>query len=324
MSKYILRRLIMTIPTLVVISMIIFVVLRVIPGNIVATMLGGGGGGGGEGVQMVDPAAIEKLMSDLKLDRPLYEQYFHWARGIVTGNLGDSFFRGQQVSEMLRNHGPVTLQISIMAIALSWIVGLPIGILSAARQDSLLDYSTRLFVVLFLAIPSFWLAALIVLFGVLIFEYYPPLFYSHIWDDPGANLAKTTAPAIVIGLGMAAMIARMARSSILEVLREDYVRTAMAKGLGSRVVMWRHVIKNALLPVITIAGIMMGFTLGGSVAVEYAFAINGLGVTMLTAIIDKDFNVVQNLVMIYAAAFVLINLLIDLSYAWADPRIRYE
>ena len=242
----------------------------------------------------------------------------------MTGDLGDSFFRGQQVSEMLRNHGPVTLQISIMAILISWVVGLPIGILSAARQDSWMDYSTRLFVVLFLAIPSFWLAALIVLFGVLIFEYYPPLFYSHIWDDPGGNLAKTTAPAIVIGLGMAAMIARMARSSILEVLREDYVRTAMAKGLASRVVMWRHVIKNALLPVITIAGIMMGFTLGGSVAVEYAFAINGLGVTMLTAIIDKDFNVVQNLVMIYASAFVLINLLIDLSYAWADPRIRYE
>lgn len=324
MSKYILRRLIMTIPTLVVISMIIFVVLRVIPGNIVATMFGGAGGGGGEGVQMVDPAAIEKLMADLRLDRPLYEQYFYWASGIVTGDLGDSFFRGQKVSEMLKNHGPVTLQISIMAIVISWIVGLPIGILSAARQDSIMDYSTRLFVVLFLAIPSFWLAALIVLFGVMIFEYYPPLFYSHIWDDPGANLAKTTAPAIVIGLGMAAMIARMARSSILEVLREDYVRTAMAKGLASRVVMWRHVIKNALLPVITIAGIMMGFTLGGSVAVEYAFAINGLGVTMLTAIIDKDFNVVQNLVMIYAAAFVIINLLIDLSYAWADPRIRYE
>ena len=324
MSKYILRRLLMTIPTLVVISVVIFIVLRVIPGNIIATMLGGGGGGGGEGVQMVDPAVIERLMSDLKLDRPLYEQYFYWARGILTGDLGNSFFRGQQVSEMLRNHGPVTLQISFMAIIISWIVGLPIGILSAARQDSILDYSTRLFVVLFLAIPSFWLAALIVLFGVLIFDYYPPLFYSHIWDDPGANLAKTTAPAIVIGLGMAAMIARMARSSILEVLREDYVRTAMAKGLAGRVVMWRHAIKNALLPVITIAGIMMGFTLGGSVAVEYAFAINGLGVTMLTAIIDKDFNVVQNLVMIYAAAFVFINLLIDLSYAWADPRIRYE
>lgn len=322
MAKYIVRRLIMTIPTLLVITIIIFVVLRVIPGNIVATMFGGTGGG--EGMQMVDPAVIEKLMSDLKLDQPLYVQYAAWMKGLLTGDLGNSFFRGQRVSEIIIRQGPVTLQISIMAIALSWIVGLPIGILSASKQDSIADYTSRIFVVLFLAIPSFWLASLIVLMTVSVFEWYPPLFYVHIWDDPIGNLSKTVAPAIVIGLGMAAIIARMSRSTILEVLREDYVRTAMAKGLAGRVVMWRHVIKNALLPVITISGIMMGFTLGGSVAVELAFSINGLGQTMLTAIIDKDFNVVQNLVLLYAVAFVFINLLIDLSYAWADPRIHYQ
>ena len=312
----------MTIPTLLVITIIIFVVLRVIPGNIVATMFGGTGGG--EGMQMVDPAVIEKLMSDLKLDQPLYVQYAAWMKGLLTGDLGNSFFRGQRVSEIIIRQGPVTLQISIMAIALSWIVGLPIGILSASKQDSIADYTSRIFVVLFLAIPSFWLASLIVLMTVSVFEWYPPLFYVHIWDDPIGNLSKTVAPAIVIGLGMAAIIARMSRSTILEVLREDYVRTAMAKGLAGRAVMWRHVIKNALLPVITISGIMMGFTLGGSVAVELAFSINGLGQTMLTAIIDKDFNVVQNLVLLYAVAFVFINLMIDLSYAWADPRIHYQ
>jgi peptide/nickel transport system permease protein len=322
MGKYILRRLLMTIPTIIIITVIIFVVLRIIPGSIVATMFGGTGGG--EGMQMVDPAAIEKLMSDLKLDQPLYVQYSHWIKGLVTGDMGNSFFRGQRVSEIIFRQGPVTLQIAIMAIALSWIIGLPVGILSASKQDSFADYSSRIFVVLFLAIPSFWLASLIVLATVSIFEWYPPLFYVHIWDDPIGNLSKTIAPAIVLGLGMAAMIARMSRSTILEVLREDYVRTATAKGLSSRVIMWRHVIKNALLPVITISGIMMGFTLGGSVAVELAFSINGLGLTMLTAIVDKDFNVVQNLVLIYAVAFVFINLLIDLSYAWADPRIHYQ
>jgi len=275
-------------------------------------------------MQMVDPAAIEKLMSDLKLDQPLYVQYSHWIKGLLTGDMGNSFFRGQKVSEIIFRQGPVTLQIAIMAIALSWIIGLPVGILSASKQDSFADYASRIFVVLFLAIPSFWLASLIVLATVSIFEWYPPLFYVHIWDNPIGNLSKTIAPAIVLGLGMAAMIARMSRSTILEVLREDYIRTAMAKGLSSRLIMWRHVIKNALLPVITISGIMMGFTLGGSVAVELAFSINGLGLTMLTAIVDKDFNVVQNLVLIYAVAFVFINLLIDLSYAWADPRIHYQ
>jgi len=312
----------MTVPTIIIITVIIFVVLRIIPGNIVATMFGGTGGG--EGMQMVDPAAIEKLMSDLKLDQPLYVQYSHWIKGLLTGDMGNSFFRGQKVSEIIFRQGPVTLQIAIMAIALSWIIGLPVGILSASKQDSFADYASRIFVVLFLAIPSFWLASLIVLATVSIFEWYPPLFYVHIWDNPIGNLSKTIAPAIVLGLGMAAMIARMSRSTILEVLREDYIRTAMAKGLSSRLIMWRHVIKNALLPVITISGIMMGFTLGGSVAVELAFSINGLGLTMLTAIVDKDFNVVQNLVLIYAVAFVFINLLIDLSYAWADPRIHYQ
>jgi peptide/nickel transport system permease protein len=322
MAKYIFRRLLMTVPTIIIITVIIFVVLRIIPGNIVATMFGGTGGG--EGMQMVDPAAIEKLMSDLKLDQPLYVQYSHWIKGLLTGDMGNSFFRGQKVSEIIFRQGPVTLQIAIMAIALSWIIGLPVGILSASKQDSFADYASRIFVVLFLAIPSFWLASLIVLATVSIFEWYPPLFYVHIWDNPIGNLSKTIAPAIVLGLGMAAMIARMSRSTILEVLREDYIRTAMAKGLSSRLIMWRHVIKNALLPVITISGIMMGFTLGGSVAVELAFSINGLGLTMLTAIVDKDFNVVQNLVLIYAVAFVFINLLIDLSYAWADPRIHYQ
>lgn len=269
MAKYIFRRLLMTVPTIIIITVIIFVVLRIIPGNIVATMFGGTGGG--EGMQMVDPAAIEKLMSDLKLDQPLYVQYSHWIKGLLTGDMGNSFFRGQKVSEIIFRQGPVTLQIAIMAIALSWIIGLPVGILSASKQDSFADYASRIFVVLFLAIPSFWLASLIVLATVSIFEWYPPLFYVHIWDNPIGNLSKTIAPAIVLGLGMAAMIARMSRSTILEVLREDYIRTAMAKGLSSRLIMWRHVIKNALLPVITISGIMMGFTLGGSVAVELAF-----------------------------------------------------
>ena len=323
MLNYIVRRLLWTIPTVIAITMLIFVVLRIIPGNIIVAMFGGGGGGG-EGIQKVDPAVIAKIRSDLKLDRPLYEQYYHWLNGLAHGDMGESFFRGQKVSELIKNHGPVTLEIALISIVVSWIVGVPIGIISAIRQDTWADYLGRFFVVSFVAIPAFWFAGLIVLFLIVVFQWYPPLYYEHIWVDPVANIQKVFAPVIVIGVGMGAMIARMTRSSVLEVMREDYVRTARAKGLGPKLVMWRHVLKNAMLPVLTIAGLSLAFSLGGSVAVEYAFSINGLGMVMITALMDKDFATVQNLVLIYALVFVLINLFTDISYALLDPRIRYN
>ena len=323
MFNYIVRRLLWTIPTIIAITMLIFVILRIIPGNIIVAMFGGGGGGG-EGIQKVDPAVIEKIRSDLKLDRPLYEQYYYWVSGLARGDMGESFFRGQKVSTLIKNHGPVTLEIALISIVVSWLVGVPIGILSAIKQDSWADYLGRFFVVLFVAVPAFWFAGLIVLGLIVAFQWYPPLYYEHIWVDPVANIQKVFAPVIVIGIGMGAMIARMTRSSILEVMREDYVRTARAKGVGPKLVMWRHVLKNAMLPVLTIAGLSLAFSLGGSVAVEYAFSINGLGMVMITALMDKDFATVQNLVLIYALVFVLINLLTDLSYALLDPRIRYD
>jgi peptide/nickel transport system permease protein len=207
---------------------------------------------------------------------------------------------------------------------ISWLVGLPVGIVSAFRPNSLPDNVARSLSILFLAIPGFWLGMLIVLASLFWFNYKAPLTVVHLWQDPWANLQLVIGPAVVLGLGQGAYIARMSRSCLLEVIREDYVRTARAKGVVEGLVVMRHALPNALLPVITLSGILLGFVLGGSVAVEQAFGVPGLGRALVTAVIERDIIVVQNLVLLYGVIFVLANVLVDLSYAWLDPRVRYQ
>jgi peptide/nickel transport system permease protein len=212
----------------------------------------------------------------------------------------------------------------LLAVLISWLVGLPVGILSALRPNSTVDNGARCLSILFLAIPGFWFGMLIVLALLFWFNYKAPLLVVHIWENPWVNFQLVIGPAVVLGLGQAAYIARMARSTLLEVIREDYVRTARAKGVIERLVVLRHALPNAVLPVITLSGILMGFVLGGSVAIEQAFGVPGLGRAMVTAVIERDVIVVQNLVFLYALIFVMVNLLVDISYAWFDPRIHYR
>jgi peptide/nickel transport system permease protein len=304
--------------TLIGVSLIIFLVMRVLPGDPLVAMFGM------EGFTKLAPADRVKIMADLGLSDPLPVQYVRWMKDIATGSLGKSFFRGDKVSELILHRGPLSAEIGLLSVILSWLIGLPVGIVSALRPNRLPDNVARSLAVLFLAVPGFWLGMLIVLATLFWFGYKAPLLVVHLWEDPWANLQLVIGPAIVLGLGQGAYIARMSRSCLLEVIREDYVRTARAKGMKEAFVVMRHALPNALLPVITLSGILMGFVLGGSVAVEQAFGVPGLGRSLVVAVIERDTIVVQNLVLLYAVIFVFINIAVDLSYSWLDPRIRYR
>jgi len=317
MSKYLARRALFALATLAGVSVIIFVVLRVLPGDPLVAILGA------EGIARMTPADRVRIMHDLGLSDPLAVQYVHWLRDIASGQLGKSFFRGDTVADLILRRGPISAEIALLALVVSWLVGLPIGILSAIRPNSLLDNFARSLAILFIAIPGFWLGMLIVLALLFWFGYKAPIIIVQLWQSPWQNLQIVIGPAIVLGLAQGAYIARMARSCLLEVIHEDYVRTARAKGVLERRVVLSHALPNALLPVITISGVLLGFVLGGSVAVEQAFGVPGLGRALVIALIERDIIVVQNLVLLYAVIFVLVNLLVDLSYAWLDPRIRY-
>ena len=316
MQGYILRRLLYAIPTVIGVSIIIFMAMRVVPGDPVVVMFG-------DEPELIRAEDRAKIEADLGLSDPLVVQYGNWMKDIGTGKLGVSFWRGDTVADLIKRRGPLTVEIAVLAIILAWVIGVPVGILSALHQNSVADYLARFFTVLFLAIPSFWLASLAVLVLVLVWGWGAPLGVIDVWDDPIQNLQIVLRPAIVLGLAVSAYIARMTRSSLLEVIREDYIRTARAKGLRERMVVWRHALRNTMLPVITLSGVLFGFMLGGSVVLEQAFNVPGLGRAMVEAFVDVDYIVIQNLVLLYGVVFVVINLLIDISYAWLDPRIRY-
>jgi peptide/nickel transport system permease protein len=317
-QKYLLRRALFALGTLIGVSLIIFVVLRILPGDPLVAILGV------EGHAKMAPADRAAIMHDLGLSDSLPVQYARWMRDIATGQLGKSFFRGDTVTDLILHRGPLSAEIAILALVISWLAGLPVGILSAIRPNGWADAVVRSLSVLFIAVPGFWLGLLIVLALLFWFGYKAPIIIVQLWENPWENFQLIIGPAMVLGLAQGAYIARMARSCLLEVIREDYVRTARAKGTAERAVVMRHALPNALLPVITISGVLLGFVLGGSVAVEQAFGVPGLGRALVVAIIERDIIVVQNLVLLYAAIFVLVNVLVDMSYAWLDPRIRYQ
>ena len=316
MRTYILKRLLYAIPTIFGITVLIFGIMRILPGDPLGAYYGI------ETIIQWTPEQKAAILRDLGLDKPIAVQYALWIKDIASGRLGESFFRGDPIIEILAQRGPISAQIGIISVAISWIIGLPVGIISAVRPRSFWDMCTSFFTVLFLAIPGFWLGLLVVVASISWFQYKAPIVSVQFWEDPWTNFQIIAGPAIVLGLGQAAFIARMARSSLFEVLREDYVRTSRAKGLIERMVIARHAMPNALLPVLTLSGVLLGFVMGGSVAVEQAFTVPGLGKSLVVAAIDRDFNVVQNIVLFYAVIFVLVNLLIDMLYGWLDPRIR--
>ena len=318
MRKYLARRALYAAITLFGVSVSVFVILRVLPGDPLVAILGA------EGHARMTQEDRVRIMADLGLSDPLPVQYVRWLGDIAAGRLGKSFFRGDTVAEQILHRGPISAEIGVLALIVSWLVGLPVGILSAFKPNSLPDGAARALSVLFIAVPGFWLGMLIVLASLFWFGYKAPILIVHVWEDPWHNLQIVIGPAMVLGLAQGAYIARMARSCLLEVIGEDFVRTARAKGVREGLVVMRHALPNALLPVITISGVLLGFVLGGSVAVEQAFGVPGLGRALVTAVIERDIIVVQNLVLLYAVIFVGVNVLVDLSYAWLDPRIRYS
>ena len=318
MYSYIVRRLAFGLLTILGVSVIVFMVLRVLPGDPLVAIFGP------EGFTKLSDAERARYMADLGLSDPLLVQYLNWMGDIVRGNLGRSFFRSESVAEMIARRGPLTAEIGIIAVMLSWVVGIPVAIVSALRPNSVSDNVSRFFSILFLAIPGFWLGMLIVLASLFWFGYRVPLAGASLLEDPWTNLQVVIGPAVVLGLGQGAYIARMARSSLLEVVREDYVRTARAKGLPGKLVIALHALPNAMLPVITLSGILLGFVLAGSIPVERAFGTPGLGYAMYNAVRERDVFVMQNLVFLYAVVFVALNIFIDMTIAWLDPRIRYR
>lgn len=318
MFIYVLRRLVVAVPTLFGVTVLIFVAMRVIPGDPIAMM-----GGQGQSTYVLTDEEQEAARASLGLDQPLHLQYLSWIGDIFRGDLGYSFWTDEPVREQIVRRAPISAEIGLLAVIISWVVGVPVGLLSAIRRNSWLDNVTRLAVTVFLALPSFWLGLVLVLLTVRLFYWRPPLVITQLWEQPLVNLQLVAGPAIAVGAGLAAVIARMTRSTALDVLNEDYVRTARAKGLGERGITYNHVFRNALLPVITTSSVAIGGLLGGTVATETAFGVPGLGKLLVEAINQRDWIVIQNLVFLYALVFVIVNLLTDISYAWIDPRIRY-
>jgi peptide/nickel transport system permease protein len=318
MFAYIARRLAFGALTIVGVSIVVFLVMRILPGDPLVAIFGP------DGFTKLSDAERAHYMAELGLSDPLIVQYFNWVKDIARGDFGRSFFRAESVADMIMRRGPLTAEIAAISVVLSWIVGIPVAIVSALRSNSAADNIARFFSILFIAIPGFWLGMLIVLASLFWFGYRAPLAGVSFMSDPVANLQIVIGPAVVLGLGQAAYIARMARSSLLEVVREDYVRTARAKGLSGRLVISLHALPNALLPVITLSGILLGLVLAGSIPVERAFGTPGLGYAMFTAVSERDVFVMQNLVFLYAVVFVLLNIFVDVVIAWLDPRIRYQ
>ncbi|MBF07272.1 MAG: hypothetical protein CL741_08465 [Chloroflexi bacterium] len=319
MYKYIFRRILIAIPTLIGVSILIFFIMRILPGDVIDAMVTDE-----TGSLVFTEQERESIMESLGLNRPVHVQYLSWMRDVFTGDLGYSFWTKISIGEHVRRRAPMTIEITVLSLLISWIIGLPVGILAAVYRNSIGDYIARGTVILFLAIPSFYAALGFLIFFVLVFTWRPPVEVIFFWQQPIKSLYVALPAAVAIGTGMAAVIARMARSSILEIIREDYVRTARSKGLSNRVVINRHVLKNALIPVITISGLQFGNLLAGSIAVETALNIPGLGSLLAQGLADRDWMVIQNMVLIFAFSFIIINLIVDLIYSWVDPRIRYD
>ena len=319
MRAYIIRRLLLIVPSLFILSILVFLSVRFIPGDAIDAMLGKQGFIGAE----VDREALEHMLG---LDVPVHVQYARWIGGILRhGSLGHSLLGSRgAVEEKIIDRLPVTIELGVLAILIGLLIALPVGIYSAMRQDTAADYVGRSVAIIGLATPNFWLATMVVLYPSLWWAWSPPLNWVRFTEDPLGNLGMLILPSLILGTALAAATMRMTRTMMLEVLRQDYIRTAWAKGLRERVVVMRHAFKNALIPVVSLIGLQLPILIGGSVIMENIFSLPGLGRLMLVALEDRDYPVVSGVNLFFATAVVLFNLLIDLLYSWLDPRVRYD
>ena len=319
MKKYIARRILLFVPTLLGVAIVIFLLLRVLPGDPAEKILAGPYG---EGTFTQDD--VERLREQLGLDKPIHEQFATWILDLVRGDLGYSVAKGRPVADELKRQFPVSLQLGLLSIALIWSIAIPIGVLAAVRQDSWADYVFRGIAIMGLAMPTFFVGLLVILVLSRFFNWLPPFAFTHIWDSPSTAIQQLIFPAIALGFSTAGTLLRMTRTQLLEVLREDYIRTARSKGLSQGVVTWRHAVRNSLLPVVTIAGAQIGLIFSGTVVIERIFNIPGVGRGLLEALSNRDLLMIQTYVMYFAFIALAANLLVDLTYAWLDPRIRYD
>ncbi len=318
MRAYLIRRLLALIPTMFFATLIVFCVIRMIPGDIIDLM-----------ISQHDFSDIEitreSLEKALGLDVPIYIQYFRWIKGIILhGDLGKSLWTDTHVSDEVFARLPVTLELAVIALVIGLVIAIPIGVYSAIRQDTAGDYAGRTFSILGLAIPGFWLGTMIVVYPSLWWGWSPPIELVPFREDPWENLKTFLIPGALMGLAMSAVTMRMTRAMMLEVLRQDYIRTAWAKGLKEKIVIIRHALKNALIPVITLIGLQLPILIGGAVVMERIFVLPGLGLLMLEAIFQRDYPIVTGLMLILGAIVLVINLLVDLSYGFLDPKVRYR
>ena len=319
MRDYVVRRLLLVIVTLWLVSLIVFIMLQMIPGDIVDSMIAELERRGRAGVDR------ETLVRMLGLDVPVYVQYGRWIRDIVLhGNLGVALSHGLPVTEQIFSRIGVTLELGILAVIIAVVISLPIGILSAIRQDTFGDYIGRSVAIIFIAVPSFWVATLIFLYPSLIWNWSPSVDLVPFKENPIANLKVYSIPSFILGMAMAGTAMRMTRTMMLEVLRQDYIRTAYSKGMRERIVVVRHALKNALIPVVTVLGAELPVLVGGSVIIEQIFALPGMGTLLIDMLHRRDFTMVAGINIIVATAVVLANLVVDLSYAYLDPRVRFR
>lgn len=315
MQRYVIGRVLLMIPTLLGVAVLTFAIMRVVPGDVVALRYSQSGS--------VPQEVIDREREALGLNKPMYEQFTDFLVGAVRFDFGDSLWTGRPVSEEIKGRLGISLELAILATLLATLLALPLGVLAAVKQDTWIDYVIRVFSIGGLAMPSFWLGILTILTLVVLFEWAPPLIFVPLWEDPVENLAQLIWPAIVVGYRYSAVATRMTRSSVLEVLRDDYVRTARAKGLRETVVIVRHALRNSLLPVVTVISLEFAFLFGGLVVTEQVFNVNGLGKLLVDAVAQRDYTLVQALVLLFAFVFVFVNFVVDLLYGVLDPRIRY-
>ncbi len=317
MTKYLVKRFLLMFPTLLGVAMLIFFLIRIVPGDVVELRLAGDSGA-------VNAKVLAEERAKHGRDRPVWRQFLTWLWGAVRLDFGTSMWTGAPIYEEIKLRFALSLQVAIMATLVAVVLAIPLGVISAIKQDTWIDYAVRIFSIAGLATPSFWLGIVFILSMLIIFKWLPPMVYTPFWVNPWQNLLQLIWPALAVGYRYSAVATRMTRSAMLEVLREDYIRTARAKGLVEKLILSRHALKNAMLPVVTVGCREFAFLLGGLVVTEQVFNLNGLGLLFVQAVAHRDYTLVQALVMIVAGFFIVVNFAMDILYAWLDPRIRFR
>jgi peptide/nickel transport system permease protein len=313
--KYIVKRILLMIPTLLGVAVLIFFLMRVVPGDIVELRFMGDSA-------FASKDNLDKERARLGLDRPLWQQFVTWMTGIVRLDFGTSMWTGAPIIEEIKLRAALSFQLAVMATLIAVVLAIPLGVIAALKQDTWVDYFVRIFSIAGLATPSFWLGIVFILGLLIIFKWLPPMVYTPFWVDPWQNMLQLIWPALAVGYRYSAVATRMTRSAMLEVLREDYIRTARAKGLWQKLILSRHALKNAMLPVLTVIALEFAFLMGGLVVTEQVFNLNGLGMLFVESVSRRDYTLTQALVMLVAFVFIFVNFAVDLMYAWLDPRIR--